>query len=722
MQFFRLASQMQKDYKEILSFSRRIFMAVPKSSVPDTNDSIDGLGTVDTTNKNPNAVEMERGFLHALEHSALLNVVLDTRGRVQKISEWMLLLTGWREEDVLQKDWFDLFIPEKQREKVRALFMAALAGKAELPRRHENTIQSKSGEVHFIGWNNDEIRDEAGNITATCSIGVDNTPHELDKRMKQAMLEIAEAAKNGIRLSELFKKIDEALTRTEIIPTQNLHIATVSDGKLHLSEPLGYFKDDQDEQPPTAEEMKGGLTDYVLHSGQSLLATPDVFKQMVAEEKVKSLGADSVDWLGVPLIGKDGKPFGVISLQSYHDKVRLSHKHKEMLEFIAQTIASTIERQKIQQESAHRERRLLEAQEIARIGDYELDVSTGCWSSSAELDKIFGISVDYPKTVEGWAGIIHIQHRDEMVRYFLDEVLGNKQNFTKTYMIQRIRDGVIRWVNGRGKLTFDGQGHVTAMIGTIQDVTEQVIAEQEREQAIEESLQGWIKTLDMRDNETKGHSERVMAMTVAFAQAMDYPEDKVRAVRRGALLHDIGKMKLSDNVLKSQKVYRKDGQMSATDRAEWLEMQSHAFQGFKMLEGIKYLRDSVQIPLRHHEHWDGSGYPGHVDLATGKPLPGFANEDGSAVGLKGEEIPEEAQMFAIADIWDAMTTDRPYRPAWPEERVITHLRGLKGTHLNPEKVELFLQARIYSVILPKKNGNGFNEGSRNSGNVHSEVM
>jgi PAS domain S-box-containing protein/putative nucleotidyltransferase with HDIG domain len=179
--------------------------------------------------------------------------------------------------------------------------------------------------------------------------------------------------------------------------------------------------------------------------------------------------------------------------------------------------------------------------------------------------------------------------------------------------------------------------------------------------AYDATLEGWARALDLRDRVTERHTERVSEMTVSIARAMGAREEEIVHIRRGALLHDIGKIGIPDSIL------RKEGTLTAEERAD---MQRHPVLAFEMLRHITYLRPALDIPYCHHEKWDGSGYPR---------------------GLKGEQIPLAARIFAVADIWDAIVaTDRTYRSPLSRGEACEHIRGLSGTHLDPKVVDVFL--------------------------------
>jgi PAS domain S-box-containing protein len=179
--------------------------------------------------------------------------------------------------------------------------------------------------------------------------------------------------------------------------------------------------------------------------------------------------------------------------------------------------------------------------------------------------------------------------------------------------------------------------------------------------AYDSTLEGWAHALELRDQETEGHTRRVVQMTVDLARILGIEEEKMENVRRGALLHDIGKMGIPDSIL------LKPGTLN--DR-EWEIMRRHPEYAYKFLKPIDYLRSALDIPFCHHEKWDGSGYPR---------------------GLKGEEIPLVARIFAIVDVWDALRSDRPYRQAWTIEQSFKYIQEQAKKHFDPRVVTAFLR-------------------------------
>ena len=177
--------------------------------------------------------------------------------------------------------------------------------------------------------------------------------------------------------------------------------------------------------------------------------------------------------------------------------------------------------------------------------------------------------------------------------------------------------------------------------------------------AYDATIEGWSRALDLRDKETEGHTQRVTELTVRLCKAAGMSAEELVHIRRGALLHDIGKMGVPDAIL------YKPGPL---DDNEWVIMRKHPEYAYDMLAPITYLRPAIDIPYCHHEQWDGSGYPRK---------------------LKGEQIPLAARIFAIVDVWDALLSDRPYRPAWELKRVQEYILQERGKHFDPEVVDLF---------------------------------
>lgn len=178
--------------------------------------------------------------------------------------------------------------------------------------------------------------------------------------------------------------------------------------------------------------------------------------------------------------------------------------------------------------------------------------------------------------------------------------------------------------------------------------------------AYDATIKGWSRAMDLRDKETEGHTQRVVEMAIRFAKMVGVRKEALIHIHRGALLHDMGKLGVPDSIL------LKPGPLN---EEEWVVMRKHPKIAYEMLSPIDYLKPALEIPYYHHEKWDGTGYP---------------------VGLRGEEIPLAARIFAFVDVWDSLSSDRPYRKAWPIDKVIAYIREQSGLQFDPNLVEPFI--------------------------------
>lgn len=270
--------------------------------------------------------------------------------------------------------------------------------------------------------------------------------------------------------------------------------------------------------------------------------------------------------------------------------------------------------------------------------------------------------------------IIHIPNLKEQSGDATPLSLISAENFVSYYAVPLIAKGQIKGVLEifhRAPLQPDNdwltflkalaeQGVIAIDNATLFDNLQR--SNNELRMAYDATIEGWSRALDLRDRETEGHTQRVTDMTLKLARQFGLNPNELVYVRWGALLHDIGKMGVPDGIL------LKPGPLT---EEEWVIMKKHPVLAYEMLSPIRYLRPALDIPYCHHEKWDGTGYPR---------------------GLKGEQIPLIARVFAIVDVWDALRSDRPYRPAWSEQKVREHIRSLATTHFDPQVVGVFLNS------------------------------
>jgi len=262
------------------------------------------------------------------------------------------------------------------------------------------------------------------------------------------------------------------------------------------------------------------------------------------------------------------------------------------------------------------------------------------------------------RTLEGQIKRVELLKEDEFVEYFGTPLIakGTLKGVLEIFHRKPLNANM-DWINyletlgGQAAIAIDNAQLFEGMQRSNQDLVT----------AYDATITGWSHAMDLRDKETEGHTQRVTELTLRLAERMGISQAEMIHLRRGALLHDIGKLGVPDHIL------LKPGPL---DEEEWKAMREHPRFALDMLLPITYLRPTLDIPYSHHEKWDGTGYPR---------------------GLRGEQIPFVARIFAIIDVWDALRSDRPYRPKWPVEKVSAHLQEQSGKHFDPQVVEAFMK-------------------------------
>ncbi len=346
---------------------------------------------------------------------------------------------------------------------------------------------------------------------------------------------------------------------------------------------------------------------------------------------------------------------------------------KDRLTRLGPAIAQAIEQKKLREEQIKSQvqlRLLSSAVEQSTEGIAVTDLNGIFLFVNQALAEMHGYTQN--ELVGKHVSILHSQDQYQLIELAHERVI-ERGDYTGEVV------GIIR-----NRTSFPSQTHISllrdetgrpiGMVRTIRDISERKKTEEKIQKLLKElkqsntelasaydaTLEGWVRFLDLRDHNTEGHTQRVTRVTLALAELIGFSKKQIVHLRRGALLHDIGKMGIPDEIL------QKPGPLN--DR-EWRIMRKHPEFAYRMLAPIDFLRPALEIPQYHHEKWDGSGYPNH---------------------LSGERIPLAARLFAIVDVWDALNSDRPYRKAWPVERVKDYIRKESGTHFDPEIVPLFL--------------------------------
>ena len=410
-------------------------------------------------------------------------------------------------------------------------------------------------------------------------------------------------------------------------------------------------------------------------------------------------------WLGVPLITR-GYVIGAITVESFNPYV-FSKDHLRLLESIAAQAAIALDNARLLEQTQS------QLEKLAALHDIDLVIN-----SSLDLRVTLNILLDQvvEKLKVDAAAVLLLNPRSQMLEYTasrgfhtriiehyhlrmgegisgqaamerhlvqalnlgeLDDDLAytnlmQEEGFASYYSVPLVAKGQIKGVLdifNRSPLNPDQDwlnfletlaGQAAIAIDNTSLLEDLHRTNVELSLAYDTTLEGWSKALDLRDRETEGHTQRVVDMTLRIAQSLGVDDEQLTHMRRGALLHDIGKMGIPDSIL------LKPGPL--TDE-EWGVMKRHPVYAYELIYPITHLRPSLDIPYCHHEKWDGSGYPR---------------------GLKGEEIPLSARIFAVVDVWDALTSDRPYRKAWPSRKALDYIREQSGKYFDPHVVDIFL--------------------------------
>ncbi len=417
-------------------------------------------------------------------------------------------------------------------------------------------------------------------------------------------------------------------------------------------------------------------------------------------------GNPSRSWLGIPLIVHE-KIIGAISVQSFQANI-FDENDLHLMESLGSQIAINMENARLLEQTQKQLERLSALHDIDLVINSSLDLRV---TLNILLDQVVEkLHVDAAavlllnqqtqllnfaagrgfrtRTIESYhlrlgEGIsgqatmerhlvqaLDLFESDETMAYL---PLLQEENFLSFYSVPLIAKGQVRGVLdifNRKLITPDqdwiyfletlaGQAAIAIDNTTLLENLQR--SNIELSLAYDTTLEGWTRALDLRDQETEGHTQRVVELTIRMAQLMGIPDKELIQIRRGALLHDIGKMGIPDSIL------LKPGPLT---EKEWVTMRKHPVFAYNLLSPIAYLRQALDIPYCHHEWWNGSGYPRH---------------------LKGLEIPLSARIFTIVDVWDALTSDRPYRKAWNAKKTLEYIEKQKGVQFDPEIVELFIK-------------------------------
>jgi len=675
------------------------------------------------------ALKQERDLNDAIINTVgAMIVVLDREGGIVRFNHACEQVTGYSFEEVIGLPAFEYIYPPGQREFFQRLIREHLA---DFPGAYESELIAKDGTRRSILWSNTviESQGEAAYLIAT---GIDITKRKHAEEQAQhraeqlaAVNDLGRALGEMLDLDQVYEHVHNAVE--QLIPNVASFFISRYD-KLDQTIQCVFGVQDGErinphQLPPLPLATPGtGTPSQVIHTRQPLIVggSDDASPKPAPRTWSGITGKFIPSALYVPMITK-ANIVGMMQVQSYTPN-RFTLEEADLLSLVANTAAIAIENARLFIET---ERRLSHLQTLQQINSaisastdlpvtlnmlleqliaqlrvdaasvllLQADAQTLAYADGRGF-RFDTTQYHHLRVGEGHAGraaferrIIHIADLHQMESDFTRTDAIKDDDFQSYYAVPLICRGQVKgvleifyrsphtpddeWLNFLRAL--GTQAAIAIDNSSLLDRLQQLNVELTL--AYDATIEGWSRALDLRDKETEGHTLRVTLMTEKLAQIIGINEAEMIHVRRGALLHDIGKMGIPDSILLKPDKLTDD---------EWAIMRQHPIYAYNMLKHIQYLSPALNIPLHHHEKWDGSGYP-H--------------------GLKGEQIPLAARIFAVADVWDALTYSRPYRKeAWTPERTRAHIQSLSGTHFDPKAVEAFVKLESLPSLGQIKEG------------------
>lgn len=626
----------------------------------------------------------EQRFQNILENMNLITIILDLEGKLTYCNQYLLDLTGYTREEIYGKDWYPIFVPEIESEPIRSKVYEHAVGQKNYV-HGENNIVTKSGEHRLISWSNTPIMDNAGEPIGVASIGEDITikaKAEAEIRRNEALLRsVLDAAPMIIGLIK-DREIIWISDKVEAIVGYPVEAVI---GKS----PILFYK-------PEQHRIFGSLMDDIRKD----ISETSVSYQRTVWTRKDEIEIDIDLWVAAinPNQWDDGVIVAAIDVsEQVEAEARLSNSFDQIktlltrlsaLRDIDQAITSPDDSDQTIQQILRLIRETVNLN-VVMVSLYDKE-KTGLRLVSMDGEEIvegnalnhFGENELIREAVRTNQLVSQLSSSDQALD-FVKQRLNTETDFSQYAVVPlNVKGETLGILEGLARDTIchgaDCRDFLEAMAVQLAIALDNALLSQQREQAFAElqasyeaTIQGWALALEMRDKETAGHSERVVNFTMRLAKQMGIDGKDLLHLRRGVLLHDIGKMGIPDRVL------LKPGSLT---EEEWVIMKQHPVHAFNLLKEIPYLAPALEIPYSHHERWDGSGYP---------------------QGLAGEEIPLGARIFAVIDIWDALTDDRPYRAAWSKEKTVQYLKENAGVLVDPRVVKEFLAMLVDLGEIPE---------------------
>ncbi|TBH20121.1 PAS domain S-box protein [Thermus thermamylovorans] len=633
-------------------------------------------------------------LFRTLAETAPALILLWQEERLTFANREALRLTGYTLEELRARPVWE-FVHPADRELVRQRGLARLRGENP-PGRYPFRILAKGGEVRWLDYS--AARVEVGGQPAVLGIGLDVTEAKERELALEAFAQVSLALRQSEDLKAMMEAALDAVLALMEAPAGSILLYDQETGRLEEAASRGWLK----EIPTPLTLAEGGMVARAFRG--EVVVSRDLREDPRVRPGARGLVPEGYSGVVVPLLAGQ-EAIGALTLAWPHPRTPTPGE-VERAQLLAETMGNAVRRASLRRKLAKR----VEHLEALRLLDQAILASLDLGPSlEVLLDQVMRLPLDaaalflyeprekglrleghrgflspkafLPKEIrlgQGHAGRAALEGR-KVAADDLAREPGAHPDFT-------LQEGLVAEraypLLAKGKLlgvlavftrrpwdlppedeefleTLAAQGAIA--LDNARTFQELLRSQRDLEAAYDLTLWGWAKAVELRDQETAGHTERVTGLALRLARALGVPEEDLDHLRRGAILHDVGKLAIPDAVL------LKPGPLS---EEEWAVMKKHPVYAYEWLSGIPFLRKALEIPYAHHERWDGSGYPR---------------------GLKGLEIPLSARIFAVVDVYDALTSDRPYRKAWPREKALAYLEEQAGQQFDPEVVAAFLE-------------------------------
>lgn len=597
----------------------------------------------------------------ALQAAPVAIEILDFKGKVEWVNSAFQSLTGRTGTEVLGIEAIHLE-DEDDEAWIKALY---LDQSKQSDRIVQGIGRKKDGSIYLEERQICPVVDAKGNILHFVIIRNDITSLEQEKKELALDILFSDLEKDEKNLYNLCTKAIALLE--EFMPDWKLGLGLYTDGTVHIEKWFGQLSKADCEAGATYHHSsnkahyKNGIslenehiaTVCILYNPLSVLNQEKLVRRFMAkfESRVKELITQA--------------------------KIRSQINNISFLKFISRTLNTYMDFDTVVGSLLKQIRTILDCDAVSLFLVEKDDQSIVCKSHSGfKTNLIERGRVRYGDSFVGIAAeerrIVSITDFSDIDPKSLFATLITKESFVSQHCALILVGGKLKGIleiwfrrsflpGSEWFVLFDAIANQTGMALDYNDLYADLQRTYlELETSYEATIEGWSAAMDLRDEETEGHSHRVTALSVSLAAKLGLGEKEIGYVRRGAFLHDIGKIGIPDSVL------LKPGPLN---EEEWVLMKQHSRKGYDLLARVPYLKESLDIPLHHHEKYNGTGYPD---------------------GLSGENIPLSARLFAIVDVFDALTSNMPYREAWSKTKAVAYLREQKGIHFDPNLVDVFI--------------------------------